>query len=57
MELLNNKALEQATLSILRDSIMWDRVNQGMTAVINAFNPQQFEESLLADDYYLGYMN
>ena len=57
MELLNNKALEDATIGILKDHIIWKRVSEGMENAINALYPDEHKYEFEPDYGYEGYGN
>ena len=57
MENINNKPQERAIIGIIQDSIIWQRVSNGMFEILNAFHPEKCENEFQIDYKYRGFEN
>ena len=53
----NNLQKKTAVIGIIQDAILWDRVNNGVTSILNAFNPQEYNHEFFTNLRYKGYEN
>ena len=53
----NNQQKKAAVIGIIQDAIIWDRVNNGVTSILNAFNPQEYNHEFFINLRYKGYEN
>ena len=53
----NNQQKKAAVIGIIHDAIIWDRVNNGVTTILNAFNPQEYNHEFFINLRYKGYEN
>lgn len=53
----NNLQKKAAFIGIIQDAILWDRVNNGVTTILNAFNPKEYNHEFFINLRYKGYEN
>ena len=53
----NNQQKKAAVIGIIQDAIIWDRVNNGVTTILNAFNPKEYNHEFFINLRYKGYEN